>query len=134
MRNLFAATLLLSPVLFTASAVASQPKEDAKSDVPVNTHVRPVSTGVIAPHILDASSIRLTPNDISRMALSEGKVVLALNIDESGKVQDVQVVQSLTPEADARIVDQVRKAHFRPATLDNQAVPLSMDLVVVVRR
>jgi TonB family protein len=134
MRNLLTASLLLSPVLFTASAVAIQPKGEVKNDAPAATQPRRISTGLIAPHILDADKIRVWSSDVSRVATPEGQVELSVNLDEKGNPTQVQVVKSLTPEADAHIVEQVRQAHFRPATLDNQAIPYTMGLVVVIRR
>jgi TonB family protein len=134
MRNLYAAALLLSPVLFSAAAVASESKAEVKTDVPTSTQTRRISTGLIAPQIVDPNSIRVYSGDVPVIAPSEGKVELSLNVDANGRAQDVKVVKSFAPEVDAHVLEGVRKAQFRPATLDSQAVACTMNLVVVVRR
>ena len=130
MRNLFIAGLMLSPMLITSAAVASSPKSDAN----VATQNLRVTTGVSTPEIIDPSAIRIPAADVSRMVPSEGEVVLSLNVDQNGNPTNVQVVKSLNAAVDARVVSAVRESRFRPATLDHQAIPLDMKLVVVVRR
>jgi TonB family protein len=134
MRNLLVASALLSPVLFSAAAVAATTKAEVKADVPANTQTRHTSSGLTAPEIVDPASIRVYSTDMPVMAPSEGKVVLSLNVDANGKAQSVKVVKSFAPEVDAHVVESVTKAQFRPATLDKQAVACDMNLVVVVRR
>jgi TonB family protein len=130
MRNLLIAGLMLSPMLITSAAVASSPKTDAT----VATQNLKVTTGVSTPEIIDPSSIRIPAADVSRMVPSEAQVVLSLNVDQNGKASNVQVVRSISPEVDGRIVSAIRLAHFRPATLDHQPVAVDMNLVVTVRR
>jgi len=130
MRNLFVAGLLLSPMLITSAAVASSPKTDATV---ANQNLR-VTTGVSTPKIIDPSSIQISAADVARMVPSEAQVVLSLKVDQNGNASNVQVIHSLTPAVDARVVSEVSKAHFHPATLDNQAVAVDMNLVITVRR
>jgi len=130
MRNLFVAGLLLSPMLITSAAVASSPKSDANV---ANQNLR-VTTGVSTPVLIDPSSIHIAASDVARMVPSEAQVVLSLKVDQNGNASDVQVVRSLTPEVDARVVEEVSKAHFRPAKLDNQTIAVNMNLVITVRR
>jgi len=130
MRNLFVAGLLLSPMLLTSAAVASSPKTDS----PVATQNLRVTTGVSTPEIIEPNSIRIPAAAVARMVPSEAQVVVSLNVDQTGKASNVQVVKSINPEVDARVVSAVQLAHFRPAKLDNQPVPVDMQLVVVVRR
>jgi TonB family protein len=134
MRNLLVATALLSPVLFSAAAVAATSKAEVKADVPANTQAHRTSTGLVAPELVDPNSIRVYSTDMPVMAPSEGRVVLSMNIDANGKAQGVKIVKSFAPEVDAHVVESISKAQFRPATLDKQAVACDMNLVVVVRR
>ena len=130
MRSILIASLLLSPMLYTASAVASQPKTDA----PSTTQERRVSTGITSPVILESGKIHISAHALDGTVEREAKVVLALNVDEKGNAQNIQVVQSANPDLDARVVAAVRQSHFRPATLDNQVIPLNVNLVVTVQR
>ena len=82
MRRILAASILLSPLFFTALAVASTPANDASASTPA----RPVSTGVIPAHVLYSTGIELpstatVPND--------AEVVLELNVGEDGKARDI---------------------------------------------
>ena len=130
MRSILVASLLLSPMLYTASAAATSPKTDA----PGTTQERPVSTGVTIPVILDSASIRIPSDAMDERVSGSAKVVLALNVDKSGNAQNVRVVESAGPGLDARVIEAVRQSHFRPAQLDHQAIPLDINLVVEVQR
>jgi TonB family protein len=127
MRRILAASILLSPLFFTALAVASTPANDASASTPA----RPVSTGVIPAHVLYSTGIELpstatVPND--------AEVVLELNVGEDGKARDIQVVKSVNPQLDAPVVAAVRKFRFSPAMLDNQAISVPLSLTVTVQR
>jgi TonB family protein len=129
MRKLLVASLLLSPVLCVASAVAATSKTDAS-----DAQVRQVSTGITTPAVLDSASIHIPGASLGRTESNGAKVVLALNVDAKGNAQNVRVVQSANPELDARVVTAVRRSSFHPATVDNHAVPVKVDLVVSVQR
>jgi TonB family protein len=127
MRRILAASILLSPLFFTALAVASTPANDASASTPA----RPVSTGVIPAHVLYSTGIELpstatVPND--------AEVVLELKVGEDGKARDIQVVKSVNPQLDAPVVAAVRKFRFSPAMLDNQAISVPLSLTVTVQR
>jgi TonB family protein len=127
MRRILIASVLLSPLFFTPSAVASQTATEAAASTPV----RPISTGVKQARVLDSPNIDLPasanlPNDT--------EFVLKLNVDENGKPQDVEVVKSLNPDVDASVAAAVRQFRFRPATLDKQPIATDMTLTVVMER
>jgi len=127
MRRIIAATLLMSPLFLSAAALASQPLTDA----PAST--RPLSTGVVSAQIISAPHIELTPAAEETMP-ADAEVVLKLNVDEKGLASNVQVLKSPTRYLDGPVADAVRQLRFRPATLDNQAVPSDMTLTVVVKQ
>jgi TonB family protein len=129
MRRVLAASLLLSPLFLTAAAVASTPA----SDVSASTQVRPISTGVIAPKIIHSNSIEIPTDALDGKIPAKAEVGLKLNVDAKGKAQDIQVVKSVNPDLDARVIEAVRQLRFTPAKLDNQAVSIGMDLNVVVQ-
>jgi TonB family protein len=128
MRRILIASALLSPMLFTAAAVASQPKDDASA----STLVRPISTGVTAPKIVHSTDIQITP-ETARSIMPNAEVVLKVNLDEQGKAQDVQVIKSANPILDAPVISAVRQFRWSPATLDKQAIPVDLTLSVVVQ-
>lgn len=128
MRRILAASLLLSPLLFTAAAVASQPVIDASAP----TQAPRISTGVIPARLLHTASLTLPPT-VAMTTPFNAEVVLKLNVDEQGKAQDVQVVHSVSPAVDGRVVDAVRQFRWRPATLDKQTVPVELTLKVEVQ-
>jgi TonB family protein len=130
MRSILAASLLLSPMLYTASAVASQPKTDATG----TTQERRISTGVTSPEVIGSANLHIPPSALPETESAGAQVVLKLRVTETGSAENIRVVKSATPDLDARVIEGVRQAHFRPATLDNQAIPLDVNLVVNVNR
>ncbi len=127
MRRILAASILISPLFFSAAALASSPVTDA----PAST--RPLSTGVKPAHVLGSPRVLLSPAATDTLS-STAEVVVKLNVDEKGKAQDVQVVKSPNHYLDEPVAAAVRQARFRPATLDNQPVATDMTLTVVVER
>jgi len=128
MRRILATSLLLSPLLLTAAAFASQPVIDASA----STQAPRISTGVIPARLLHAASLTLPPA-LAVTTPNDAEVVLKLNVDEQGKAQDVQVVRSINPAVDERVVEAVRQFRWHPATLDKQAIPVELTLKVEVQ-
>jgi TonB family protein len=126
MRHIFAASLLFSPLFFTAAAVASTPATDAT----VPTATRTVSTGITPAKVLHSADVEF--NDTSAIP-NYAEVVLKLDVDKEGQARDIQVVKSINPALDEPVIQAVRKFRFAPAKLDNQAVDLPMDLTIVVQ-
>jgi outer membrane biosynthesis protein TonB len=131
MRLTQAAALLLAPALMAVSAVASTPKSEAPANTV--TPVRRVSTGPVAP-VLVSSAIRVPAEKLTNALGRQAKVVLSFYVDEKGQAQGVRVTASANPEIDALVVDGILHSKFRPATLDHQAIPLQMSLVVKVQQ
>jgi TonB family protein len=130
MRRIVASTLLFSSLIFPAAANASSPSADSTA----STSSLRISTGVVAPTVLDAVNITV-PESISSYPLrADQTVTLSLTVDENGQAHDVQVVKSLNPFWDARVVDAVQQFHFRAGTLDNQPIAMEMNLVVNIER
>jgi TonB family protein len=130
MRRIYLASLMLSPLLLSAAALASSPASDANA----STSVPQVSTGVTFPKVLYSTDIEIPSTVTAGRLPNLAPVVLELNVDQTGKVHDVQVVKSLNPELNANVVDAVRKFRFSPAKLDNQAIPVDMELTVLLQR
>jgi TonB family protein len=128
MRPTSIATLLLSPMLLVASAVASQPNADAPAATPAH-----VSTGITAAQMINPN-IHIAADTLGHASAEDAQVVLSLNVDEKGNAQNVRVVKSVNPELDSRVVTAVLRSRFRPAKLDNQAIPVDVALTVKVQR
>ena len=61
-------------------------------------------------HAVRASASWISPAD--------AQVGLSLTVDQNGRPQNIQVIKSLTPFWDARVIDAVSKFHFRAGTID----------------
>jgi TonB family protein len=126
MRRILVASILLSPLFVTAAAVASTPASDASAP----TQVRPLSTGVVPAKVITLTNIQVPATTTIQ---NDAQVVLQLNVDEKGKAHDIEIIKSINPELDAPVVAAVRNFRFRAATLDNRAVPVSMNLTVRIQ-
>jgi len=130
MRRILATSLLLSSLSLPAVANASTPADDASAPTP---KVR-VSTGVIAPEILGANHLTISIANIEQPLPVDAEVGLNLIVDANGRPENVKVVKSLNPLWDARVVDAVNRAHFKPGTVDEQPTPVELNLTVNIAR
>ncbi|HEV2327101.1 MAG TPA: TonB family protein [Terracidiphilus sp.] len=129
MRCKLAPALALCSMLAPVAAVASQ----ASTGAAITTNLR-VSTGVKAPIILDTAEIAL-PQDVAVDSLPAGaQVGLALTVDQYGVPRNIRVVKSLSPSLDESVVEAVRHFRFRPGSMDNQPVPVDLNLTVTIDR
>jgi TonB family protein len=128
MRRILAATLL-SSLSLPAFATAAKPVDDA-----VSTSTRPVSTGVTVPQLVYSSKISISPEELPAAYSTQARLVLKFNLDKTGTPQDIQVVKPLTQPIDAKVVEAVRHFRWTPAVLNNQTVPIEMNLIVQVQR
>ncbi|MGB6689759.1 MAG: energy transducer TonB [Terracidiphilus sp.] len=133
MRRILTATLLSSFALTAAAATAQQANE-ASASAPALSDVRPISTGVTAPQLVYSTKIELPAEEIPDAFPNLSRVVLKVKLDQTGSPTAIQVMQPLTQSIDARVVEAVRQFRWRPAVLDNQAVPASVNLIVNVQR
>lgn len=127
MRHTLAASVLLSSMLLTASAVAQPATDDAAPAQDLR-----VSTGVTPPTVVSSVPIEV-PASIPVFGKTE-KVVVAVKVDEKGRPGDVQVIRSSNLLLDKYVEDAVSKFRFQPASLDNEAVPVDMQLNVQVEK
>ncbi|MFZ0745731.1 MAG: TonB family protein [Terracidiphilus sp.] len=146
MRSVLVASLFLSTVLLNAqtatkgqsatlearnespNALSAPAAAPTGTDVSATTHPRPISTGVVAPKLISEPEIELATSDFQTEDLAGQYMVVHFWLDESGTPKNVQIVRPVNPTVDARMLAAVRQYHFLPATLDNQAVPLEMNL------
>jgi TonB family protein len=126
MRRIIATSLLAPSLLLPAVVKARTSVDDASAPTP---KVR-VSTGVVAPEILDADHLTIPLTGADGPVPADAEVGLTLTVDESGHPQNVKVVKSLSPLWDARVLDAVSRAHFKPGSIDTQPIPIDMNLTV----
>jgi hypothetical protein len=132
LRRILVSSLILSSFALTAAAATGKSANDAAAS---NTpSVRPVSTGVTAPVLVKTPHIEIPAAAIPDAYPDLSQVVLKVSLDADGTPSDVQVVRPLSPEADGRIVAAVRELRWTPALLDNQKIPINLNLVVQVQR
>lgn len=130
MRRTLAPALLLGTMLIPVAAVASQPSTDAS----VPTDNLRVSTGVTAPAILDTAVVEIPQGGSYQSIPAGAQVGLTLTVDQNGVPQNIRVVKSLNHDWDAEVIDAVRQFHFRPGSMDNNPIPMDMNLTVNITR
>jgi TonB family protein len=128
MRRILAATVLASPFFLSAAAIAA-PATDATASTPT----RALSTGVKPAHVLSSRDVDLPPTAFQALPVG-AEVVLSLNVDEKGRAQSIQVVNSSNHQLDGPVAESVSHYRFRPAMLDNQPILTPMTLTVLVQR
>lgn len=128
MRRTIGSSLLFSSLLFTASAFASPPAGNSVASTPR------VSTGVTAPRLLNSLELN-APDSFSATTVPAGtQISVTFVVDENGQPRNIHVTRGYDPLWNARVIDAVSKLHYVPASMDNQAIPLSMNLVVTLAR
>jgi TonB family protein len=119
--------ILLSTLLAPAAVHANA------SDMAASTPVR-VTTGVVAPTVLNSRDFTVTSDALSGVGAEKPAVVLALRVNEKGMAENVRVVRSVNFRVDQQVLTAAREFRFRPATLNEQPVPVDLHLTVVVQR
>jgi TonB family protein len=127
MRRILIASVLLSPLFFTAAAVASQPVADEAASTPVSTGVKPAQ-------ILSSVPVELTTVTPDIAASHQMEVVMQLKVDENGKPTNIQITKSPNANLDIPVLEAVSKFRFAPATLNNKPVAVPMTLTLEVLR
>ena len=122
------AVILLTSLLAPAAVYASASEATASAS-PIR-----ITTGVIPPAVLNSANFSVTSDALAGVGLDKPSVVLALKVNEKGFAEDVRVVRSVNPKVDLQVLSAVRDFRFRPASLDQQPVPVDLELTVVVQR
>lgn len=129
MRRIVTISLLSSLALSAAAAYASP-----ASDASVPSTNRPVSTGVTSPRLVYSTKINIPATELPANSSIPAEVTLQFNLDQTGAPQGIQIVRSINPSVDARVIEAVRQFRWTPAVLDHQAVPIEFTFTVQVQR
>jgi TonB family protein len=122
---------LLSCFALTAAAATPKPNDNAPAATTATEHR--VTTGIIAPIVDGSAMIHITDDAALETLPQPAKMLVRVNLDASGNPTDVRVLESLSPNVDARLIAAVRQLHWHPATLDHQAIPMTVNLTVDVQ-
>jgi TonB family protein len=129
MRRILATSTLLSSLILPAAAFASTPVDDATAPTPIR-----VSSGVTQPVLVHSASLDV-PQGYSIDAIpDEAQVGLSVTIDAKGQPENIQITKSYSKFWDARVISTVRQFQFKPATVDNQPIPVDMNLTINIAR
>ena len=131
MRSMLVVSLLLVPLAFATTAVASQPAIDAVTSIqhsPVTTGVTPVQLVHRARHIR-------VPSDQNIASFPEFAMVhLRLNVTRDGNARDIRVVSSDDPILDPYAIAAAYRFRWRPARLDHHTISSPVNLTLMVNQ
>jgi TonB family protein len=122
---------LLSSVALTAAAATPKPNDNAAAANTATEHR--VTTGIVGPTVYGSAIVHVSDDPILSNVAIPAKMLVRLNLDATGKPTDVKILQSISPAVDARLIAAVEQLRWHPATLDNQAIPLTVNLTVDVQ-
>jgi outer membrane biosynthesis protein TonB len=144
MRKAILAALALTPVMLHAQANSlakaqttlesrlSTPELAGAGDRATTTKALRVSTGVVAPKLIQSTDI---PLDTASLTGYTGprKVVVGMIVGIDGTPSDLKIVQSAGPLVDHSVLEAVSRYRFTPGTVSNQptAVPLNLEITLV---
>jgi TonB family protein len=107
---------------------------EGSSALPTSTNARytpdghRISTGVKEAKLIKQHETGLSVSDFHTSDLSTQKMVLHFVVDESGTPKNIEIVKSINPEVDSRVLAAVRQYRYRPATLDGQVIASDLEL------
>lgn len=140
MRIILVASLFLSTALLNAQEVTkgqggtlvahNEATNSAATDVPTATTARRISTGVISPKLISEPVFKVALGDFATEDLGAQHVVVAFRVDQNGTPQNLHLLKSVNPTVDSKVLAAVRGYRYAPATLDEVAVPMDVNLVV----
>jgi TonB family protein len=148
MKRTMLAILALSPVLLHAQS--KSPAQPESTPVLQSSNLQPaifatarpavaaaaatpvrVSTGVLPPVLIH--SVQLTPSPLVPAGYLRNRTVgLAFTVDTAGKPTDIKVVKSAGEITDAQVLSVVGEYRYKPATLNGNAIPMDVNLNVIV--
>jgi TonB family protein len=130
MRRILVASLLSS---FALAAAAATPQPNINAAAATSATEHRVSTGITAPRLYGSAVVHI-PDDVALETFpTPATMVVRLNLDATGTATGVQVLHSIAPAVDANVIAAVRQLRWRPATLDDQPIPLTVNLTVKVQ-
>jgi TonB family protein len=130
MRHIIASTVMLSSLLLPAAAFASKPTDEPAA----STATPRVTTGVIGPFLQNSLNLTAPEGPEATLLPADAQVGVSFVIDEKGLPENIQVTKSINPSWDSQVVEAVSRLHYRPASIDNQKIPIDMNLTVIIAK
>jgi hypothetical protein len=106
-------------------------KSQHRQFMPADASIKVVSEGMSPPKVLN--SIDPSSNEYAQKYGIAGMELLRTVVDASGIPRQIAIARPIGFGLDEKAVDAVMKSHFQPATLNGQAVPVVIDMVVTFR-
>jgi len=106
-------------------------KSQHRQFMPADASIKVVSEGMTPPKVLN--SIDPSSNEYAQKYGIAGMELLRTVVDASGIPRQIAIARPIGFGLDEKAVDAVKKSHFQPATLNGQAVPVVIDMVVTFR-
>jgi TonB family protein len=130
MRHIIASTVVLSSLLLPAAAFASKPSDEPAATTPAPR----ISTGVIGPFLVNSLNLTAPEGPAGSSIPADAQVGVSFVVDEKGLPENIQVTKSTNPAWDSQVVEAVSKLHYRPAHLDDQKIPVDVNMTVVIEK
>ncbi|MFZ0301428.1 MAG: TonB family protein [Terracidiphilus sp.] len=130
MRHILASSVVLSSLLLPAAAFASKPVDDPAAATPAPR----ITTGVIGPFLVNSLYLTAPQGPAASFIPADAQVGVSFVVDEKGLPENIQVTKSINPSWDSQVVEAVSKLHYRPARIDDQKIPVDMNLTVVIAK
>jgi TonB family protein len=106
-------------------------KSQHRPFMPSDANIKVVSEGMTPPKVLN--SIDPSSNEYAQKYGIAGMELVRTVVDASGIPRQVAIARPIGFGLDEKAVEAVKNSHFRPATLNGQAVPVVIDMVVTFR-
>jgi TonB family protein len=106
-------------------------KSEHRQYMPKDATIKAMSDGMTPPRVLN--SIDPSSNEYAQKYGIAGMELLRTVVDASGVPRQMAIARPIGFGLDEKAVDAIKNSHFRPATLNGQAVPVVVDLVVTFR-
>ncbi len=126
MHRTIISSVLLSSLLLSVAANASPP--------PTSAPALRVSTGVTPPQPLNSLSL-IAPAQFAGLSVPIGtSIVVSFLVDETGHPRDIRIVKGYNVMWNLRAAQAVQHLRYLPARMDNQAIPMRMELAIAVHK
>jgi TonB family protein len=106
-------------------------KSQHRPFMPADASIKVVGDGVTPPQVLN--SIDPSSNEFAQQFGIAGMELLRTVVDSTGVPRQIAIARPIGFGLDEKAVEAVKNSHFRPATVNGQAVPVVVDLVVTFR-
>ncbi|NDD92485.1 TonB family protein, partial [bacterium] len=111
-----------APELKSGNTLAKTPDDLRLKDSDADSLPIPTDDYLVSQMPVLISDFRVAYPEDAKKAGVQGAVILELLIDDSGRVRQAQVIQSLLPSLDAAALEAAKKLLFKPARVSEKSV------------